>query len=69
MTDSPHPPIADLLANRSLIQAAITKGVREALLKHAQAGNPVCTSRDGKVVWLSPEEVFALLKTFDEPKA
>jgi hypothetical protein len=60
--------ISELLADHSLIDAALARGVKEALLKHAQAGNPVCTSRDGKVVWLSPEEVFALLRTFDEPK-
>jgi hypothetical protein len=25
---------------------------------HARLGNPVCTLRDGKVVWLSPQEIF-----------
>jgi hypothetical protein len=31
--------------------------VREALKKHKQAGNPVVVWRDGKMVWLKPEEI------------
>lgn len=38
---------------RLIIQSAIN----EALLKHKQAGNPVCTLRDGKVVWIAPEDI------------
>jgi len=37
-------------------------GVREAVRDHALAGNPVAIWRDGKVVLLSPEEVFAELR-------
>jgi hypothetical protein len=29
----------------------------DALLKHKQAGNPVCTLKDGKVVWIAPEDI------------
>jgi hypothetical protein len=53
--------IGELLADRPLILAAINRGVREALLRHAQAGNPVATWKDGKVVWIQPAEVLALL--------
>ncbi len=48
------------LANPALIDAAVRRAVREAVLMHARLGNPVCTSKDGKVVWLSPQEVFDL---------
>jgi hypothetical protein len=32
-------------------------------LQHARAGNPVATMRDGKVVWIPPEEIFAQFAT------
>ena len=37
---------------------AIQRGVREALRESALLGHPVCVSLDGKIVWLSPEEVL-----------
>jgi hypothetical protein len=37
---------------------AIQRGVRDALRESALLGHPVCVSRDGKIVWLSPEEVL-----------
>lgn len=33
------------------------RGVRKALWKHKQSGNPVAVSRDGQVVILQPEEI------------
>jgi hypothetical protein len=48
----------------SILDEALKKAVREAVLKHAKLGQPVSTWRDGKVVWLQPAEVFAL---FQEP--
>jgi len=44
-------------ADREKILKAIETGVREALKKHKQAGNPVVVWRDGKMVWLKPEEI------------
>jgi hypothetical protein len=32
---------------------------RDVLLEHARIGRSVCESRDGKVVWITPEEIFA----------
>jgi len=32
---------------------------RKALLEHARLGQSVCESRDGKVVWITPAEIFA----------
>lgn len=40
------------------ISKACERAVREALLKHKQAGNPVAVSRDGKVVILQPDEII-----------
>ena len=39
------------------ILKAMTEAVREALLRHKRLGNPVAVWRDGRVVWLSPEEI------------
>jgi len=49
--------IAEAFANPEKITQALTQGVREALLKHKQAGNPVVVWRDGKMIWLKPEEI------------
>jgi hypothetical protein len=51
-------PAADLL-DHEVIEKAHELAYREARLEHARMGRPVCESRDGKVVWLTPEEVFA----------
>lgn len=39
------------------INKAYERAVREALLKHKQAGNPIAVERDGKVVILQPDEI------------
>lgn len=39
------------------INKAYERAVREALLKHKQAGNPVAVWKDGKVVLLQPDEI------------
>lgn len=36
---------------------AMREGVREALLRHKMAGNPVAAWRDGRVVWIQPEDI------------
>ena len=39
------------------INTAYERAVREALLKHKQAGNPVAVERDGQLVILQPDEI------------
>lgn len=39
------------------INVAYERAVKEALLKHKQAGNPVPIERDGKLIWLQPDEI------------
>ena len=39
------------------INEAYRRAVREALLKHKQAGNPVVVEVDGKMVILQPDEI------------
>lgn len=40
------------------IEAILRRAVREALLRHKRAGNPVAVWRDGKVVLLQPKEIL-----------
>ena len=40
-----------------LIDRAIKEAIEKALWEHKQVGNPVAAWRDGKVVWLTPEEL------------
>jgi hypothetical protein len=42
---------------------AIQRAVRQAILEHALLGRCVCVWRDEKVVWLSPEQIFEVLRT------
>jgi hypothetical protein len=60
-------PIAEKLADPRLLEAAFRRAVREAVLMHARAGRSVPTMRDGKVVWVPPQEILAL-PPLDEPK-
>ena len=39
------------------ILKAMTEAVREALRRHKRLGNPVAVWREGRVVWLRPEEI------------
>ena len=47
----------DLLRDGDFIDEVLKEAVREALLQHKRAGNPICEWRDGKVVWIPPEEI------------
>ncbi len=49
--------IEETLADREKITDALATGVREALKRHKQAGNPIVVWRDGKTIWLKPEEI------------
>jgi hypothetical protein len=46
-----------LVKYRETVKKAMRKGVREALLKHKQAGNPVAVWHEGKVTLLRPEDL------------
>jgi len=49
--------IEEAIADREKITDALASGVREALKRHKQAGNPVVVWRDGKMTWIKPEEI------------
>lgn len=54
---APSSPLHERVQDVALIQQALARAVRAALLRHKQAGNPVCESRDGRVVWIAPEDI------------
>jgi hypothetical protein len=58
MSETRRPSIAELLDQPHVISRAVRKAFDEAVLTHAKLGFPVASWEDGKVVWLSPEEVF-----------
>lgn len=43
--------------DRRLIDEALKQGVREAMLRHKRDGLPVVIYRDGKTVWVKPEDL------------
>jgi hypothetical protein len=59
MTDtSPSgPPLGERVRDVRLIEQALARAVREALQRHKQAGNPVAVWRDGRTVWVEPDDI------------
>ena len=49
--------IGKILVEGTAIDEAVVKAVKEAVLKHKQAGNPIVGMKDGQMVWLKPEEI------------
>ena len=43
--------------DRHLIDAALKEGVRDAMIRHKKEGLPVVIYRDGKTVWIKPEDL------------
>ena len=54
--------IRERLRDQAGLDAAVTLAARQAVLEHARLGFPVAELREGKVVWVSPEEI---LRQFD----
>lgn len=48
---------ADRVEDVPRILRAMTEAAREAILRHKRLGNPIATWRDGRVVWLMPDEI------------
>ncbi len=49
--------IGDVLNNPSRVTQIIQSGIKDALLKHKQAGNKVCGWHNNKVIWIQPEKI------------
>lgn len=51
--------VAALIAEAEAVEAAVQEAVREALLAHKRAGNPVFGRLNGRVGWVPPDEIPA----------
>lgn len=49
--------IDEIFAEGTLIDKALQQAVHEAVLQHKRAGNPIAVWRNGKIVWIQPEEI------------
>ncbi len=58
MTTSPeNRPSEERLDDVPRILHAMRQGVREALARHRERGNPIAVWREGRVVWIPAEEI------------
>lgn len=60
VTDKPNKATSDFvrkLTNTKNLTKKLQEGINSALLQHKRAGNPVCEWKDGKVVWISAENI------------
>ncbi|UJS15973.1 MAG: hypothetical protein L3J17_08565 [Candidatus Jettenia sp.] len=49
--------INEFFNNGSEIDKALQSAVKEALLKHKIAGNPIASWKDDKVIWIQPKDI------------
>lgn len=50
--------ISNILNDPEKVTQIIQSGIRAALIKHKQQGNPVCEWRNNKIVWILPEQIL-----------
>jgi len=46
-----------LTENRRVVDQALDRGIRKAMLRHKKDGLPVVIERDGKIEWVNPEDL------------
>lgn len=46
-----------LLEDRLVVDKALDRGIRDAMLRHKKDGLPVVVERDGKIEWVKPEDL------------
>jgi hypothetical protein len=56
MTDREPKDIGQIFREGTLIDEAMNAAVRDAVQLHKEKGLPMVVWRDGKIVWISPEE-------------
>lgn len=50
--------ISQIMGDSEKVREIIQTGINDALLKHKQAGNPVCSLKNGKVVWVDAQDIL-----------
>jgi len=46
-----------LTEHRRVVDQALDRGIRKAILRHKRDGLPVVIERDGKIEWVKPEDL------------
>ena len=49
--------ISQIMNDPKKVRDIIQSGIDAALLKHKQAGNPVCEWKNNKIIWIAPENI------------
>jgi hypothetical protein len=57
MAEAIRKDIDKILGEGTEIDEAVKRAVKEAVLRHKQAGNPIVGMKNGQMVWLKPEEI------------
>lgn len=55
--DKAEKTVDEIFREGTLIDNALKQAVHEAVIRHKQAGNPIVAWRDGKTVWIKPEDI------------
>jgi len=55
--ESSNDHILEIMSDAEKVRQIIQSGIRAALLKHKQAGNPVCGWKDGQVYWIEAKDI------------
>ena len=58
--------VGTIVRDDKIIEDALAAGVRDALRRHLQAGQPVVEWQDGKIVWLGPDEIKKRIKEIEK---
>jgi phage/plasmid-associated DNA primase len=56
-TPNSSPTPVERASDLDRIERALRAAVRDALQRHKRDGDPVAVWREGRVVWLSPEQI------------
>ena len=52
--------ISQIMNDSEMVRKIIQSGINDALLKHKQAGNPVCGLKNGEVFWVEPQDILII---------
>ena len=53
----PEPTLKELFVDGRAIDEALREAARDARRLHKALGNPMATWKDGRVVWIQPEDI------------
>ena len=57
MSNEPSRDISAIFDDDEAIDQALAAAARDARRHHKLVGNPIAAMRDGKIVWIPPEEI------------